>query len=139
MDDMELIYAYTTKQAVEDGMLVLIPAVTSKEAGITFPVYLSQAVWSKYVQVPETLEGEQDESGRLWDILWMFRNAARKISGSYLEFKFICRLPDLDDWESNEKMFENRLQRMVTLKSICQAQDFDDPSPAIFILKPNED
>ena len=136
---MELIYSYTTKQAVEDGLLVLIPADTSKEAGITFPVYLSQAVWSKYVQVPETMKGEQDESGRLWDILWMFRMAARKVSGSYLEFEFICRLDDIADWESNEVLFENRLQRMVTLKSMIQAQDFDDPSPAIFILKPNED
>jgi hypothetical protein len=139
MNDMELIYSYTTKQAVEDGLLVLIPAATSKEAGITFPVYLSKAVWDKYVEVPASMEGEQDVSGRLWDILWMFRMAARKVSGSYLEFEFICRLADIGDWESNEKMFENRLQRIVRLKSICQAQDVDDPSPAIFILKPDED
>ena len=136
---MELIYSYTTKQAAEDGMLVLIPADTSKEAGITFPVYITKAVWDKYVEVPSGMEGEQDESGRLWDILWMFRMAARKVSGSYHEFEFICRLDDIADWESNEVLFENRLTRTVKLKSMVQAQDFDDPSPAIFILKPNED
>ena len=139
MNDMELIYSYTTKQAVEDGLLVLIPADTSKEAGITFPVYLSKAVWDKYVEVPSGMEGEQDESGRLWDILWMFRMAARKVSGSYLEFEFICRLADIADWEPNEVLFEGRFLRTVTLKAMIQAQDFDDPSPAIFILKPNED
>jgi hypothetical protein len=139
MNDMELIYSYTTKQAVEDGLLVLIPADTSKEAGITFPVYLSKAVWDKYVEVPASMEGEQDVSGRLWDILWMFRMAARKVSGSYLEFEFICRLDDIGDWESNEVLFEGRFLRTVRLKAMIQAQDFDDPSPAIFILKPNED
>jgi hypothetical protein len=85
------------------------------------------------------MEGEQDESGRLWDILWMFRMAARKVSGSYLEFEFICRLDDIGDWESNEVLFEGRFLRTVRLKAMIQAQDFDDPSPAIFILKPHED
>jgi hypothetical protein len=69
----------------------------------------------------------------------MFRMAARKVTGSYLEFEFICRLDDISDWESNEVIFENRLTRTVKLKSMIQAQDFDDPSPAIFILKPHED
>ncbi len=139
MNDMELIYSYTTKQAVEDGLLVLIPADTSKEAGITFPVYLTKAVWDKYVEVPSGMEGEQDESGRLWDILWMFMISARRCSGAYLEFEFICKLADIGDQEANEVQFEGRFLRTVTLKAMIQAQDFDDPSPAIFILKPHED
>jgi hypothetical protein len=29
--------------------------------------------------------------------------------------------------------------REITLKAVIQGKDFDDPSPAIFIMKPNED
>jgi hypothetical protein len=33
----------------------------------------------------------------------------------------------------------DRMMRTITLKAVIQAQDFDDPSPAIFIMKPQED
>jgi len=49
------------------------------------------------------------------------------------------RLPDKGDWEKNEKMDGDRLTRTITLKGVIQGQDFDDPSPAIFIMKPGED
>jgi hypothetical protein len=54
-------------------------------------------------------------------------------------FKFICRLPDKDDWEQNEKMEGDRPMRTITLKAVIGPQDIDDPSPAIFIMKPWED
>jgi hypothetical protein len=69
----------------------------------------------------------------------MFRLAAKSTSGQLLLFKFICRLPDDGNWEKNEKMDGDRLTRTVTLKAFITAQDFDDPSPAIFIMKPDED
>ena len=96
--DWEVIDTYSTRQAVEDGFLVLVDQKISKEAGIKYPVYLTRAVWDKYVELPEGFENVLD--------------------------------PDLDG---------NRNMRLVTLKSIIQAQDFDDPSPAIFIMKPSED
>jgi hypothetical protein len=67
---MGLIYTYATKQAVEDSILDLISAVTSKEARNIIPVYLTKAVLDRYVEVPSGMEGEQDVSGRLWDILF---------------------------------------------------------------------
>ncbi|MDP3643075.1 MAG: hypothetical protein Q8S54_07780 [Bacteroidota bacterium] len=137
--DWEVIDTYSTKQAVEDGFLVHVDQKISKEAGIKFPVYLTRAVWDKYVEVPAGMEGEQDLSGRLWDILWMFMYAAKSCSSSLMMFKLNCRLPDKGDWEKNEKMDGNRLTRTITLKGVIQAQDFDDPSPAIFIMKPSED
>jgi hypothetical protein len=45
----------------------------------------------------------------------------------------------MGDWEKNEKIDGDRLIRTVTLKAFITAQDFDDPSPAIFIMKPDED
>ena len=58
--DWEVIDTYSTKQAVEDGFLVRVDQKISKEAGIKYPVYLTRAVWDKYVEVPEGFEGVQD-------------------------------------------------------------------------------
>ena len=138
-DDMTIIHTYTTKEAVADGTLVLVADSESKEAGIKYPVYLTRAVWNKYVEVPKGMESEQNLSGRLWDILWMFRIAAKSTSEALLYFKLNCRLPDIGNWEKNEKRDVDRLTRTITLKALITAQDFDDPSPAIFIMKPDED
>jgi hypothetical protein len=69
----------------------------------------------------------------------MFRIAAKSTPGQLLLFKLNCRLPDSGDWEKNERIDGDRLTRTVMLKAFITAQDFDDPSPAIFIMKPDED
>ena len=66
-----VIFAYTRKQAIADGVLVDVTE-TAKEAGFQVPVAVTHAVWAEYVAVPEGVEG-QDEAGRLWDVLWMCR------------------------------------------------------------------
>ena len=137
--DWEVIDTYSTKQAVEDGFLVRVDHKISKEAGIKYPVYLTRAVWDKYVEVPEGFEGVQDLDGRLWDVLFMFMFAARTCNKATLMYKLNVVLVDKGDWEANEKLDPDRNMRMVTLKSVIQAQDFDDPTPAIFIMKPSED
>ena len=141
--DWEVIDTYSTKQAVEDGFLVLVDQKISKEAGIKYPVYLTRAVWDKYVELPEGFENVQNLDGRLWDVLYMFTFAARACNKATLNYKLNVMLADKGDWEPNEKLdpdlVGNRNTRLVTLKSIIQARDFDDPSPAIFIMKPSED
>jgi hypothetical protein len=57
----EIIYAYTRKQAVADGVQVDV-SQTAREAGIRFPVYLTRAVYDAYVVVPEGVTC-QDEPG----------------------------------------------------------------------------
>ena len=144
----DLIYAYTTKQALEDGVLFKVEGTIPAECGITVPVYMTAAVWHKYVEVPKGMEGEQDQEGRLWDVIYMFAFAMKaKLRQqnpdspklNLIHFEFICRLPDKGDWESNEKRSGSRLMREVNLKAILSNQDIDDPSPALFILKPMED
>ena len=39
---------------------------------------MTRPVWGQYVEVPEGVSC-QDEAGRLWDILWMFRCAAARL------------------------------------------------------------
>ena len=67
----EVIYAYTRKQAIADGVQV-DATKTAQEAGIKFPVFLTRGVFETYVAVPEGVTG-QDEAGRLWDVVWMLR------------------------------------------------------------------
>ena len=140
MENCKIISTYTTKDAVEDGSLVRVADGQSKECGIVYPVYLTHAAWSKYVEVPEGLGNEQNLKGRLWDILWMFMHAAKNCEATTFSFKFVCRLNDDGDWDANEyRHGDNRLKRLVKLKAVITAQDIDDPSPAIFIMKPSED
>ncbi|HCY39958.1 MAG TPA: hypothetical protein DHV48_01130 [Prolixibacteraceae bacterium] len=141
--DWEVIDTYSTKQAVEDGFLVLVDSKVSKEAGIKYPVYLTRSVWDKYVEVPDVPYAGQSIDGRLWDVLYMFMFAARGCNSSTMIYKLNVVLADKGDWEPNERLDPdldgNREMRLVTLKSVIQARDFDDPSPAIFIMKPSED
>src|SRR5512137_1007000 len=68
-----VIFSYTRAQAVADGVQVEVTK-TAAEAGIRFPMFLTRAVFDAYVSVPPDVSG-QDESGRLWDIVWMTRFA----------------------------------------------------------------
>src|SRR4051794_28145649 len=68
-----IIYSYTRSQAIADGFQIEVSKV-AQEAGITYPVFLTRAVYDNYVTVPAGITG-QDEAGRLWDIVWMPRFA----------------------------------------------------------------
>jgi hypothetical protein len=125
-DGADVIYAYTRAQAIEDGVLVDVSEM-AREAGIKFPVAVTSAVWGKYVEVPEGVTC-QDETGRLWDILWMFRRAAAKFSGSTLLFELYVRNHNRDRLDSRD---------LVTLKAICGPGD--TPEPVITIMLPDED
>jgi hypothetical protein len=125
-DDAEIIYAYTRAQAIADGELVDV-SETAREAGIRFPVAVTRAVWVKYVQVPQGVTC-QDERGRLWDIIWMFRCAAARFAGDTLLFKLYVR---------NHNRERLTRQDLVTLKAICGPGD--DAEPVITIMLPDED
>jgi hypothetical protein len=134
-----IVFSYTRAQAIADGVLVDVSEM-AEEAGVRMATALTQAVYEKYVAVPESLEGLQDESGRLWDILWMFTHAVRsgRMDGSQGTFTVIVALPDRGDWSSNESPFEGqRTQRLVTLKAVCGPED--DGAPCITVMLPTED
>lgn len=119
-----VIYTYTRKQAIADGFQVAIPTSTSAEAGIKFPVFFTREVFDQYVTVPAGVAA-QDESGRLWDILWMLRLAATR-GGELIRFQLYVRN-------------DNRRAKLVTLKAQCGPLDFDDPQPAITVMLPEQD
>jgi hypothetical protein len=121
-----VIYAYTRKQAVADGVQVDVTK-TAQEAGIKFPMFLTRAVWEAYVTVPPDVTG-QDEAGRLWDIVWMTR------------FGIIRSTPGRD--RIPVAMYvrnDNHRAKLVKLIATCSALDIDDPQPAITVMMPDED
>ena len=121
-----VIYAYTRAQAVADGQQVEVTK-TAQEAGIRFPVFLTRAVYDVYVTVPPGVTG-QDETGRLWDLVWMLRFAIHRARPG------VQRIP-VAFYVRND----NRAARLVKLIATCGPLDMDDPQPAITIMQPGED
>lgn len=121
-----LVYAYTRAQALADGVQVEVTK-TAQEAGIRFPVFLTRTVYDSFVTVPEGVTA-QDESGRLWDIVWMLR------------FAILRSKPGTDRvpvalYVRND----NRKPRLVKLIATCGPVDIDDPAPAITVMLPDGD
>lgn len=135
-----VISSYSRAQAIADGWLVDVSG-TAKEAGIKYPVAMTRTVWDRYVEFDQRTVG-QSESGRLWDVLWMFRAAARKSESDTIGFKLHVAIPD-GNWESNEELPERGsgltrvTHRLVNLKAICGPGD--DAAPVITIMLPFED
>ena len=121
-----VIYAYTRAQAVADGVQVDVTK-TAQEAGIKFPMFLTRAVWDAYVAMLPDVAG-QDESGRLWDVVWMTR------------FAIIRARPGVDRipvalYVRND----NHRAKLVKLTAQCGPLDMNDPQPAITVMMPTED
>ena len=73
-----VIHSYTRAQAIGDGMLVDVSEV-AREAGFTRHTVLTRSVWEGCVAWDNADErAYQDESGRLWDVLFMARMAATR-------------------------------------------------------------
>ena len=120
-----VIYAYTRSQAVADGVQVE-DTKTAKEAGISFPVFLTRTVFDAYVAVPPDVQG-QDEAGRLWDVCWMLRFAIlRSRGGNRVPVALYVRN-------------DNTRAKLVKLIAQCGPLDMDDPQPAITVSMPDED
>ncbi|HET6407280.1 MAG TPA: DUF6573 family protein [Chthoniobacteraceae bacterium] len=86
----DVIYAYTRADAIEDGVLVDVTE-RAREAGFRIPVVVTERVWAECVDWPETEAAIQDESGRLWDLVFMAavaaRSAARRGNGDRTTFE----------------------------------------------------
>jgi len=126
-----VISTYTRAQAIEDGVLVDV-GTTAQEAGFKWPVALTAAVWADCVAWTEDdcrQQVYQDESGRLWDVLYMASHAIRvsKRSGDWLLFQ-LYRVPR--DGHSTDAV-------LISLRLIVSPGD--NGEPVITILMPNED
>lgn len=124
----EPIHIYTRKQAIEDGVLVDVTDA-AREAGFRCPVTLTRATWADCVEWTETdseRQTTQDESGRLWDVLWMASIAARR-GGCRTAFQFY-RVP---------RGGRGTKPRLTTL--VMHAGPGDNGELVITIMMPDED
>lgn len=123
----DIIYTYTRKQAIEDGILIDV-SNTARGMGFKFPVAITKAVWDGFI-TPDEISQEygQSEAGRLWDTLWMLLNAIRndkRGDGQELRFKVYY-------------LMKGDYMKDVTLKSLCHPGD--DLEPVLTIMLPRED
>ena len=126
-----VLHAYTRAQAIEDGILVDV-SETAREAGFTIPVALTRTVWTRLVALPEGYRGFQDESGRLWDVLWIARYYALRASNSNrVRMCVLVRDIRKDLRDSNRPP-----RRHFPVVAIGAG---DDGQPAITIMFPEDD
>ncbi len=132
-NDWEVIHSYTRVQAIADGVLVAVDTDLAAEAGLIVPVALTRAAWEDCVawtqHDTDTQKAPQDETGRLWDVLWMTRHAIKRIPGDghRVEVKLV-RIP---------RDGKTRTPQPVTL--LAHIGPGDDYEPVMTIMQPHED
>ncbi len=127
----EVISVYTRAQAIDDGVLIDAGSM-AQEAGFKWPVAITANAWADCVAWSEDdseKQVHQDQSGRLWDVLFMASHAIRTSpdSGDRLMFQ-LYRVPR--DGRSIEA-------ELTTLKLIVGPGDQGEP--VITIMLTNED
>jgi len=127
----DVIYSYSRAQAIEDGVLVDAGSM-AQEAGFKWPVAFTSAVWDDciaWTDEDKAKQAYQDQSGRLWDVLYMASHTIRTSNGSSDQLRFeLYRVPR--DGKSMKA-------ELVTLKLIVGPGDQGEP--VITIMMPNED
>lgn len=125
-------YSYTREMAINDGVLIDISEIAT-EAGFKIPTAVSEAVWNRYIEWDSDdskRQSYQDQSGRLWDIVWMARCgiiSANKGNDRETLFELYC-IPRDGESKSAER---------TTLK--IHIGPGDDENPVVTIMLPNED
>jgi len=118
-----VISRYTRTQAIEDGVLIDV-SETAREAGIKYPVAVTQRVWDEYITPdPRAVPYGQSVEGRLWDTLWMLRLAVAR-GGTEIRYRVAY-------------VMKARQRRVKTLKAVCGPGD--NAEPVITIMHPDED
>lgn len=131
------ISVYTRRQAIEDGILVQlsgdgyegdawIPEMVA-EAGIKIPVALTTTVFMDCVCLTKAAERAlNDIKGRMWDVLYMFAEAVRRLPANRDQMIFELYV------------VRNRVRPdRVKLKALIGPGD--EGEPVITIMYPNED
>jgi len=92
----DVISVYTRAQALADGVLIDAGPM-AYEAGFRWPVAITAGAWADCVAWSDTdseRQTHQDQSGRLWDMLFMAAYAARTNANAGSELLFeLYRVP----------------------------------------------
>jgi hypothetical protein len=123
--EFDVVIRYTRAQAIKDGVLMDVTE-TAREMGIKIPVAMTHAAWARYVLLtPAAQQAGNDERGRLWDVLWMFRWAVQRAPESS---EIVFSLYVVTDFVQPS---------LVELKAVCGSGD--NAEPVLTIMLPSED
>ena len=127
----EIISVYTRAQALADGVLIDAGPM-AREAGFRWPVAITAGAWADCVtwsDADSERQTPQDQSGRLWDVLFMAAYAVRtkEKGGAELLFELYCVPRDGRATEA----------KLTTLKLVVGPGDAGEP--VMTILLPNKD
>ena len=125
-EEVEIISLYTRDQAIEDGFLVDVPDM-AREAGFKWPLAVTRRVWEEVVTpAPHEAQRGQSEKGRLWDVLWRARLAAK------------AKKDDRDSVFFQVIVLCDQKQKQVSLNLVLS---FESPQggPCLTIRLPDED
>ena len=125
MVETDYISIYTRLQAIEDGVLIDVTE-TATEAGFRYPVAVTASVWIEIEPDKQAVQYGQGLAGRLWDVVYMCRLAARRTTGPLMAFSVILR-----DGPGPVSKYTRKS------KAICRPGD--NAEPVITIMKPDED
>jgi hypothetical protein len=125
------ISTYTRAMAIEDGVLIDITDI-AKTAGLKFPVAVTHTVWNLYIewkQGDSDQQTHQDQSGRLWDIVWMARHgiSGAKDQSSQIHFYLDCIPRD------------GKSKRGIPITLKLHLGPGDQGEPVLTIMLPEED
>lgn len=123
----DLIFTYTRKQALEDGLQMKLEgekAQMAKDVGYKYPIYLTACVIDIIDIAVNNPKHCNDWNGVLWDILWMSRNYATTIDKQTHSFQVIIT------GVGRKKYHKFYIQ--------CGPTDIDDPTPALTIMTPQD-
>jgi hypothetical protein len=127
----KVISTYTRTQAIDDGVLIDVGDM-AREAGFNLPVAMTTAAWSDCVDWSaddSDRQVHQDQSGRLWDVLFMASHAIRTHTGQVSQLPFtLYRVP---------RDGRTRKSELAQLKVVIGPGDRGEP--VITILLPTED
>ena len=124
----DVISMYSRSDAISDGVLVPISPTLCNEAGIKFPVAVTDTIWNGYID-PSNISQLPGQSvdGRLWDLLWMFRCAVKAASGGGDRIRYQVLF----------QMNPSGAPEEVDLIAVCGPGDAGEP--VITIMLPGED
>lgn len=121
----DIIHTYSRAQAIEDGTLVELDPALCREAGLKFPVAVTQAVFAECIGLtPAAVRACNDIKGRTWDVLTMLKDGIRRArSTTTIEFQaYVVRA---------------RVRPTLTsFKAVCGPGDAGEP--VITIMFPTE-
>ncbi len=122
---------YTRAQALADGVLIEAGSIAS-EAGFRWPVAITAAAWADCVawtDADSERQVFQDQSGRLWDVLFVAAHAIRAQSDAGPQLLFALNRVPRDGQATTAEL--------ATLKLVVGPGD--NGEPVMTVLLPNED